>query len=162
MAEFLYSDAYVEDLGAVPTAPLHPRFHEMMDYLKGVAPVGAMPGRQHIDPLDFPKVLPLINLVDVERGEERCGFRFRLVGTVQTEMAGRDITGLRVQDAVLPDLADRIVANMRRVIETSMPVYDRFPMPHPNRQFIDSERMYFPLAGDGKHVDMLLILNGYR
>jgi hypothetical protein len=34
-------------------------------------------------------------------------------------------------------------------------------MPHPNREFIDSQRMYYPLAKDGKTVDMLLILNGY-
>lgn len=161
MAEFLYADAYLEELDGAAPVQLHPRFREMIAYLDRVAPAGAIPGRQHIDPLNFPKMLPLINLVDVERGEELCRFRFRLVGTVQTEMAGRDITGLRVEDAVLPELAGRIVANMQRVVATSKPVYDRFPMPHPNRQFINSERMYFPLAQDGKRVDMLLILNGY-
>jgi hypothetical protein len=34
-------------------------------------------------------------------------------------------------------------------------------MPHPARDFIDSERVYYPLASDGESVDMILILNSY-
>jgi hypothetical protein len=35
-------------------------------------------------------------------------------------------------------------------------------MPHLDRQFIDSQRMYYPLASDGETIDMILILNGYE
>jgi hypothetical protein len=34
-------------------------------------------------------------------------------------------------------------------------------MPHPKRDFIQTERIYFPLAADGEVVDMILIVNGY-
>ena len=158
---FLYSKAYLTDLSGKQPPVLHPRFQEMRRYLERVRPEGSLPGRQHIDPIDFPKLLPLINLVDVERSGEQRRFRFRLIGTAQTEMAGRDVTGMLVEKAVLPSQVRRIIANMERAAETGMPVYDRFPMPHPDRQFIQSERMYFPLATDGKIVDLLLILNGY-
>lgn len=156
----LLSDSYPLDEQADPPT-LRPQFVRMHDYLSSVAPAGSLPGRQHIDPLDFPDLLTFVNLVDVEYGESAPTFRFRLVGTTQTIMAKRDISGLSVEDAVLPSFAARIIGNLRRVLATACPLYDRFSMPHPNREFIDSERVYFPLAGDGKIIDMILILNGY-
>jgi hypothetical protein len=140
---------------------LHPCFAWVRDYLRKVAPPGRLPGRQHIDPVDLRNVLSLINLVDVQRDAGVLRFRFRLVGTTQTAVAGREITGRFVEDAVLPELLDRILGNMRKVAEEKAPIYDRFPMPHPGRKYIDTERIYFPLAADGETVDMLLILNGY-
>ena len=101
-----------------------------------------------------------LNLAEVHRND-RLRFRFRLHGTVQTEAAGRDVTGLFVEQAVIPDYVDRINANMTAVVKTKLPVYDRFQMPHPNRGYLDSERVYYPLATDGETVDMILILNGY-
>lgn len=162
MNDFHHSDFYLQDLGAEDPPAVHPRFIRMIEYLKAVAPPERLPGRQHIDPCDFASLLRLINLVDVERGEGAMKFRFRLVGGGQTHAAGRNITGLVVEDAVLPDFADRIIGNMNQVLVTRLPVYDRFPMPFPDRQFIDSQRMYYPLAADGETVDMLLVLNGYE
>jgi len=161
MADFLYSDSYLKELGHQPPPAVHPRFTDMIRYLASVAPEGRLPGRQNIDPCDMREVLTLVNLVDVEREGEAMRFRFRLVGGRQTLAAGRNITGLLVEDAVLPTLAPRITGNMRKVVDARLPVYDRFPMPHPNRQFIDSQRMYYPLAADGETVDKILILNGY-
>jgi hypothetical protein len=41
-------------------------------------------------------------------------------------------------------------------------VFDSFPMPHPDRQFLISQRMYYPLAADGTTIDLLLTLHGYE
>jgi len=143
-------------------ADLHPRFAWMRDYLHRVAPPGLLPGRQHIDPVALRAILPFVNLVDVERGEhDALRFRYRLIGTLQTTAAGREISGKYLEDAVAPTFADRIRANMTAVVQQAKPVYDRFPMPYADRNFIDSERVYFPLARDGRTVDMLLILNFY-
>jgi len=100
-------------------------------------------------------------VIDVERSGGEIHFRYRLMGETPPLNAGRDITGMLVEEAIAPSLAQRINANMMVVLETRMPVYDRFPMPHPDREFIDSQRMYYPLAKDGETIDMLLILNGY-
>jgi hypothetical protein len=140
---------------------LAPLFARMRDYLARVAPHGRLPGRQHIDPIDLREVLALINLAEVVRESETLRFRFRLVGTMQTTMAGREITGKFIEDAVLPQFVDRIRTNMRAAVERKVAIYDRFEMPHPHRTFIDTERIYYPLAADGETVDMLLILNHY-
>ena len=161
MTDFAFSDFYLEELGGAQPPAIHPRFIEMARYLKQVAPEGLLPSRRHIDPCDFPNLLSLLNLVDVERQDGEMHFRFRLVGEQQDRAAGRKIKGLVVEEAVVPELVPRITGNMRKVVESRVPVYDRFPMPHPNRQFIDSQRMYYPLASDGETVDVILILNGY-
>jgi hypothetical protein len=142
-------------------AKLHPRFSWLRDYLAQAAPPGRLPGRQDIDPSRLKALLPFINLVDVEYDAGELRFRFRLVGTLQTEVAGREISGRYLEDAVLPEFMERIRNNMRKCVTTRKPVYDRFPMPHPERDFIDTERVYFPLARDGETIDMLLILNDY-
>lgn len=142
-------------------AKLDSRFALMRDYLAGVAPPGKLPGRQHVDPLAIRTLLSFTNLVDVERVYGKLRFRFRLVGTLQGTAAGREISGQYLEDAVLPEYLDRIRANMTLAVQSREAVYDRFGMPHPGRDFIDTERVYFPLARDGETVDMLLILNGY-
>lgn len=140
---------------------LHPRFRWMHDYLTRVAPPGRLPGRQHLDPVIFKALLPFINLVDVETAAGVTRFRFRLVGTLQTKIAGREITGKYLEEAVLPAFVERIRTNMTTCAEQREAIYDAFAMPHPDRDFIRTERIYFPLAKDGETVDMLLILNGY-
>ncbi len=142
-------------------AKLDPQFTRMRDYLAGVAPPGKLPGRQHIDPLAIRALLSFTNLVDIERKDGSIRFRFRLIGTLQSTAAGREISGRYLEDAVLPEYVARIRGNMMAALETREAVYDRFGMPHPGRDFIDTERVYFPLARDGENVDMLLILNGY-
>jgi len=140
---------------------LHPWFTWVGQYLGDCAGGKKLAGRRDIDPGCFGPNLHLLNLADVVRDGEKMRFRFRLVGSTQSDMAGREITGRFVEDAVLPRFVDRINANMRAVVDTRGPIYDRFPMPHPERDFLDSERVYFPLASDGDVVDMILIACSY-
>jgi hypothetical protein len=148
-------------LSDVDYAVLHPRFTWMRDYLRSIAPPDQLPSRQQIDPVALKPVLPLINMVDVLRGEPEFRFRFRLVGAAQTDAAGRNITGLMVEYSVLPDYAERILVNMRAVVKSCAPVYDSFAVAHPSREFIDSERVYFPLASNGREVDVLILIHSY-
>ncbi|WP_425405993.1 hypothetical protein [Hwanghaeella sp.] len=138
---------------------LDPKYIWMRDYLHSLNPNG-LASKKDVDPTLFPDQMPFVNLVDVVQGEE-TRFKFRLVGGEQNRRAGRFIAGKFIEEAVLPDVVDRIRINMLACVETRHPIYDRFPMPHPDRSFIDSERVYYPLAKDGQTVDTLLILNGY-
>jgi hypothetical protein len=133
----------------------------MRDYLQRIARPGRLAGRQDLDPIVFKTLLPYINLVDVEGDGRPRRFRYRLIGTMQTLVAARNITGLYLEDAVLPEFYDRIKSNMTACAEQKRPLYDAFAMPHPGRDFIRTERVYYPLSGNGESVDMLLVLNGY-
>lgn len=104
---------------------------------------------------------PFVNLLTIERVGAAMRFRYRLIGERQTKMAGRDITGLCVEEAVLPLFVERISANMQACANQRQPFYEAFAMPHPDQDFIRTERVYFPLAEDGETGDTLLVLNGY-
>lgn len=161
MSWFCYSDYYLRELsGQTPMVP-HQRFRDMRRYLDSVAPAGSLPGRQHIDPLDFRSVISLVNLMDVDRSGGAVRFRYRLVGETQTRHVGRELGSLHLEEAVVPELLPRVHGNMSKALATRQAVFDSFPMPHPDRHFIHAQRMYFPLATDGETVDMLLVLHGY-
>ncbi|MCZ6604331.1 MAG: PAS domain-containing protein, partial [Alphaproteobacteria bacterium] len=53
------------------------------------------PKRSHIDPIEIPRLLPYVGLVDVE--DNGAGFRFRLVGQHIVDNHGRNIAGDRIE-----------------------------------------------------------------
>src|SRR5258708_36707350 len=61
--------------------------HRLYDYWVKIRPGGvALPGRQHLDPIEIPDLLPYFFLIDVEK--EPLRFRYRVVGTtLETELA---------------------------------------------------------------------------
>ena len=76
----------------------------MHDYWQGKCRGEQLPGRQDIDPLDFPWALGLVCLLDVERYP--LVFRYRLDGTTIAERYGADLTG-RTTDAIKPEFHAR-------------------------------------------------------
>jgi len=119
---------------------------------------GLLPGRQHIDPLTLPRLtLPHIFLFDVVRGGEKLRFRYRLVGAhINFGMPGNK-TG-RLFDEVMPDEPARHAteAALTHCVETGRPSYRRGkPRLPTNQEAALIERIYLPLAADGRIVDML-------
>lgn len=145
---------------AVAFHELHPRFTAMRDYLAGLAR-GRLPARTDLDPIAFRADLPYVNLLDVVPAEAGPRFRFRLVGTAQTQSAGLEYTGRYVDEIVSDELKPRVIADLTKVVTTRQPLYGRYPMPFPGRDFIMSERVFFPLASDGETVDAILVLHNY-
>ncbi len=135
----------------------HPRFRRLYDYLQAKAPAGKLPGRQHIDPLEIPDLLPYLMLMDVVRekgGEPR--YRIRLVGTEVVALQGEDATG-KFAGEVLTRGAN-IVAGYDDILETRRPQHRHGEVATPGREHATYERMAFPLASDGETIDMLIFV----
>jgi hypothetical protein len=132
----------------------HPKVRAIYDYWRSVHPKGGgLPGRQHIDPVDIPLLLPNIWLIDVYRNPYR--FRFRLVGTLVVDYAGEDNTG-KWFDERWPDFDASVFID---VVETGEPSWARGRSKmRPEKNYYELERVRFPLATDGKTVDMILSL----
>lgn len=145
----------------IPYDALHPRFAWMRDYLLGLAPPGKLPSRRQLDPLDLRALLPFIVLVDVHGAPGDREFRYRLMGSRHVDVIGHNFTGVLLQEANSPQMLDRVLRNVNYVADSGQAYYDRFPMPFREREFMESERVYFPLAEDGATVDVILVLNGY-
>src|SRR5260221_4000565 len=71
--------------------PCDERIVELYRYWLAIHPArGLIPGRQHFDPVDVPRLLPLLWLIEFQRHPLR--FKYRLVGTEHVQALGRDPT----------------------------------------------------------------------
>ncbi len=137
----------------------HPRFQRFADYLASKAPPGKLPGRQHIDPLEIPDLLPFMMLIDVVRqqaGPSR--YRLRLVGTEVVGIQGGDNTGRYVEDVLTAEEGEGIRQGYDEIVRSKQPEYRSGVVATPGREHVAYERVAFPLAADGEHVDMLIFV----
>ena len=81
------------------------RLRQLHDYWNQRRAGRRMPARADIDPLDIPRLLPNLLLIDVETGSGRL--KVRVAGTHVVEMYGSDYTG-RYLDEI--DFGDRRAA----------------------------------------------------
>lgn len=139
----------------------HPRFQKLAAYLASKAPAGKLPGRQHIDPVEIPRLLPYLTLVDVVRADGRQRYRYRLVGTDVVSKTAVDITGKWIEEAFPEPAASTIIKAYDGVVATHEPHYWAHVITVPGREHIHFERVVFPLARDGETVDMLIGIHAF-
>jgi hypothetical protein len=117
-----------------------------------------LPGRQHIDPIDFPDLLPNIRLIDVVGDPPR--FKVRLTGERVSDHFGQSLTGQYFDD-VFPQFENRESCQaFFATMENRRPCWNLGVCDlNPEKDFVPFERLVLPLASDGKTVDMLLVLS---
>jgi len=143
-----------------------PRVRRIYEYWDGKRAGRPMPARRDIDPLDIPTdLLPGIVLTEVLPAAP--WLRYRLVGTAQVVLRGRDPTGQPVRDhymgvhlGVTGDdvmLNYRIVIEMKTLVYTHNPVAGALPDGSSLRQapLRAKSSLLMPLSGDGETVDMV-------
>jgi hypothetical protein len=127
------------------------------DYLAAKAPPGKLPGRQHIDPVELPDLLPYLMLIDViQQAGGPPRYRIRLAGTIVTALQGREITDKFVDEILTGSEGVEIIERYGDILKTHDPQHRIGTVATPGRDHASYERMTFPLAADGEHVDMLI------
>lgn len=153
-------DAHPSDFTLPATA--HALMQQGHAYWHSLRPAaGLLPGRQHVDPIAIPMLLPHLWLLDVLRDAAMPNgirLRYRLVGSHVELGLGQTKTG-RWFDEAEPAFASD--AAMRAPYEAAVlrhePHYRRGkPRFASNNSATSLERLMLPLAGDGSAVDMLL------
>jgi hypothetical protein len=137
----------------------HPRFRRLADYLAAKAPPGKLAGRQHVQPTELADILPWLMLMDVvpqENGEPR--YRLRLVGTEVVAIQGSDGTGKFADELLTAEEGPQVIAGYGEILRTQQPQYRRGVVASPGREHVPYQRVAFPLASDGEHVDRLIFV----
>jgi hypothetical protein len=133
----------------------HPLVRRFYDYWLAVAPVGRLPGRQHVAPEDLVPLLPRVWLLDVQRNPLR--FRYRLAGTEIVRSVGREITGGWLDEVQPQSVSNPIMRDRYRYVALSgRPSWRRGPTfwnRDPDHRTV--ENCLVPLAADGRTVDMI-------
>jgi hypothetical protein len=129
------------------------RLRRLYEYWQSKAK-GRLPARAAINPADIPALLPYLFMIDVESAPRR--FRFRLIGTQVCTWAGRDITGMYLDDPAYGPRGPEIMRHYEEVVERGVPFYTEQPAQRPERDYVFYERLVVPLATDGRTIDILL------
>lgn len=143
---------------------LAPTLQPLLAYWKSRCRDGRLPARADIDPLDIPRLLPFLYLVDIEPrsgGATPHRFRYRLVGTGIVERNGSDPTGHYLDEFADRPFHETIVADYTRCATEKRPVAAA-------RRFLDAagrrwpyQRLVLPLSENGHDVNMLLGGNAF-
>ena len=121
-----------------------------------------LPGRQHLEPLDFHRLWPWVWMVDVQRAPLR--FKFRLIGTEHVKPLRRDPTGQWLDEALPELLGSPVFDSLEHAAVTGTAGFHRAPSYFQYddeilfQSHLMAERLFLPLAGDGRSVDLVLVL----
>ena len=142
-----------------PPTAAKPEIVALYDYWRSKMPAaGMLPGRQHVDPLDIPKLLPHVWLVDVVDDVRR--FRIRLIGTALVDAGIPLKVGDFILDRLLPEQRAASLAEFESVVQSREPLWYHGPVNLRHETYVhEVERIFLPLAADGRQVDMLLCLS---
>lgn len=129
------------------------RHRALLDYWIGKRAQSAMPDRADIDPIDIPKLLPDIGLLDVIDGGRR--FYFRVVGSNINRSFGHDYTGHYLDDVAPIGYSQFITLLYRKVVQTRCPVYSLGKCRYRDSSVRSIQRLLLPLTKGGKAADQI-------
>lgn len=121
---------------------------------------GRLPSRSDIDPIDIPRLMQHVIMVDVKR-EPEFDFRYRLIGTYVVEHLFKDLTGSWFSEIEHQKAPSQIWQNCMRVAESAEPFLAGTPYVGPHQGYRIAEDIILPLADDGVTVDTLLVFICY-
>lgn len=113
----------------------------------------AMPRRADILPEELGAALGWVNLIDVRDTPPR--FRFRLVGSLVSEVQGRDYTNRMVDAIDPPDYRAMVVGTYEEAVAAAAPIAHRISWASPVGD-LSYVKVSVPFSEDGARVNMLL------
>ncbi len=118
-----------------------------------------LPRRSAIDPTEIPRFLPQLTIVEVVPDERR--YVYRLVGTKEVEIRGRDPTGKSVLEGFFGPSLEDVLQCYDTVVATCRPLYDDSPYITPDGRFSDDETLFLPLSDDGQTINRILVFGTF-
>jgi hypothetical protein len=133
------------------------RFHR---YWLQICRNGRLPGRADVDPSNFKRILPNVILAEIEQDPFRV--RYRLCGTRITEFCG-NLTGRYLDEIGASDTWSAAVYlhQYQTVVVEARPVFSFDWMFGPLGARHPFQVGIWPLASDGRNVDMCVAVEDY-
>jgi hypothetical protein len=113
----------------------------------------SMPARRDIDPVEIPKLLPHVQLIEIMPDGRS---RYRLVGTVLVNAFGRDYTGEYAGELFDGARGRSIIEHHRAVCIAGQPVFVRSHYATKKKVDLIANRLYLPLSDNDLDVNMIL------
>jgi hypothetical protein len=134
----------------------HPFTRAIYEYWRAKCGARQMPARSDIDPLEIPpELLPGLSIVEVVPDERR--YVYRLVGTEDVEVRGKDPTGRSVIEGYFGPSLEDVLKNYDRVVSSRLPFLDPTHFKAPHGRLVTEETIFLPLSDDGLNVSKILV-----
>ncbi|WP_420561722.1 PAS domain-containing protein [Tepidicaulis sp.] len=114
--------------------------------------------KDNFDPIDLPKVLPWMMILDKTGDPADPQFLYRLAGTGCREIFGIDYTGKLLGDNLPADAAEQRREEILDVMERRTPSITRTAIPLAGREFMTIIRGVFAVSSDGETIDRIHII----
>jgi len=116
------------------------------DYHRACAQEDGVLRRQDFDPIDLPRIIPWMLILEQTGDDGRIEFLYRLAGTGCREIFGIDYTGKILGEDLPPDAAAERRREIIEVLDEKQPRYTRTQIPIEGREFITILRGVFPVS----------------
>ena len=155
----------VIEIAAPITATLTPitdaRLQDALDYWRLKSAGRSMPRRADIDPLDIPKLLPHVMVVEALPSGR---YRYRLIGTENTDAQGVHATG-RYLDEILPgpEYKTHVLRLYDECVQSHRALYSEclFISPQGRTPERHIKVVFLPLSEDGVTVNQIMVIQVY-
>ncbi|WPZ34857.1 PAS domain-containing protein [Thalassobaculum sp. OXR-137] len=119
----------------------------------------AMPSRADFDPMDVPRLLPRLLLIDVEgvRSDGAGIFRYRVVGGTEVANRGHNPTGRLVEEGFYAESLENALAHYEAVRQSKCPIYDRVTFLDDRSRPVHEDTILLPFSEDGTTVSQILV-----
>jgi len=132
----------------------------VFDYWEGKRAARGIVSRSDLDPIDIPRLLPHIGLIDV-LGREH--FRYRLIGSYMNDMFGQDFTGSELDRAKYGPYMEFLRGLYDRSAGAGVPIFNEAYFGYARLPDLIVRRLILPLRpGPSEPVNMLLFANSFR
>jgi hypothetical protein len=132
-----------------------PQLQEIYAYWRARCRGDSPPRRADIDPIDVPRFLSRLIIVDVVPDERR--FVYRLVGTKEVQVRGYDPTGKSVAEGFFGPSREDALGWYELTVRTMNPQIDDRPYLSTNGKWTSDETLFLPLSDDGVTVNRILV-----
>jgi hypothetical protein len=122
-------------------------------YWERVRGTRAMPRRSDLDPVDIPRLLPFVMLVDVLA--DPLDFRFRLIGSAIQAIIARNYVGRRFSELPHMVKGNMIWAEYETVVSRHRPVAAILDYVGVDRYVQGVRHCLMPLSKDDRDVNMI-------
>lgn len=130
------------------------RLRQIYDYWNSKRQGQRAPRQSDIDLAEIATLLPIIQMIDVDRDPLR--FRHRFAGTEIVEWMGRDATGKELNSDLYGSEAEAILDTLRTIVDEGRP-YHRTSLLHwHERDWLVMETVELPLLDDAGQVAAIL------
>jgi hypothetical protein len=140
------------------------RVQEIYVYWNCIRGERAMPSRSDFDPVDVPRHLAGILLIDVEGPREGGGglYRYRVVGECEVASRGHNPTGRLVHEGFYGPSLDSVLSEYDFVLAHRAPLFAPLDFQDERGRWVSELSIILPLSEDGMSVSQLLVYSERR